>query len=169
MRRLSVFCDRLLGAPKGAIHEKRLPHYLPISDFLHGIFQRCNQAAPLVATMQPEPRERRGSAVTAIERRAEIMRILTARRSSNIRTLAAEMGVHERTIRRDVVELTTRYPLETQQGKGGCVKVTQWYHPHRNIFFRRAAARPCRDHANGQRAASQSPARNAPGIWLSEK
>ena len=32
--------------------------------------------------------------MTAIERREEIMRILTARRSSNIRTLAAEMGAY---------------------------------------------------------------------------
>lgn len=97
-------------------------------------FQRCNQAAPLVATMQPEPRERRGSAVTAIERRAEIMRILTARRSSNIRTLAAEMGVCRRTICTDIEILTADYPLETSRGKGGCVKVAQWYHPHRNIL-----------------------------------
>lgn len=68
------------------------------------------------------------------ERREEIMRILTTRRHETMSRLAMELGVHERTIRRDVVELTTRYPLETQQGNGGCVKVAQWYHPHRNIL-----------------------------------
>lgn len=72
--------------------------------------------------------------MTAIERRAEIMRILTARRSSNIRTLAAEMGVCRRTICTDIEILTADYPLETSRGNGGCVKVAQWYHPHRNIL-----------------------------------
>lgn len=72
--------------------------------------------------------------MTAIERRAEIMRILTARRSTNIRTLAAELGVCRRTICSDIEILTADYPLETQQGNGGCVRVAQWYHPHRNIF-----------------------------------
>lgn len=72
--------------------------------------------------------------MTTIERRAEIMRILTARRSSNIRTLAAEMGVCRRTICTDIEILTADYPLETSRGNGGCVKVAQWYHPHRNIL-----------------------------------
>ena len=57
--------------------------------------------------------------MTAIERRAEIMRILTARRSSNIRTLAAEMGVCRRTICTDIEVLTADYPLETSRGNGG--------------------------------------------------
>lgn len=26
------------------------------------------------------------------------------------------------------------HPLETQRGHGGCVKVADWYHPHRNIL-----------------------------------
>ena len=44
------------------------------------------------------------------------------------------MGVSERTIRRDVLALTADRPLETQQGNGGCVKVADNYHPHRNTF-----------------------------------
>ena len=44
------------------------------------------------------------------------------------------LQVTTRTIQNDVVALTVDYPLETQQGKGGCVKVAQWYHPHRNIL-----------------------------------
>lgn len=72
--------------------------------------------------------------MTAIERRTEIMRILTARRSTNIRTLAAELGVCRRTICTDIEILTADYPLETSRGNGGCVKVAEWYHPHRNMF-----------------------------------
>jgi len=72
--------------------------------------------------------------VTAIERRAEIMRILVARRSANIRVLAAELGVCRRTICADIEILTVDYPLETVRGNGGCVRVAEWYHPYRNIM-----------------------------------
>ena len=72
--------------------------------------------------------------MTMNERRAEIMRILTARRSITMPELARRFQVTTRTIQNDVVALTVDYPLETQQGKGGCVKVAQWYHPHRNIL-----------------------------------
>ena len=72
--------------------------------------------------------------MTANERRAEIMRIMTARRQESMGRLALELGVTRRTIRSDITALTIDYPLETQQGKGGCVKVAQWYHPHRNIL-----------------------------------
>ena len=68
------------------------------------------------------------------ERRAEIMRILIARRSETQATLAAELGVSVSTVYRDIVRLTVDYPLETQRGNGGCVKVADWYHPHRNIL-----------------------------------
>ena len=68
------------------------------------------------------------------ERRAEIMRILIARRSETQTTLAAELGVSVSTVYRDIVRLTVDYPLEPQRGNGGCVKVADWYHPHRNIL-----------------------------------
>ena len=72
--------------------------------------------------------------MTANERRAEIMRILTARRQESMGRLALELGVTRRTIRSDITALTVDYPLETKQGNGGCVKVADWYHPHRNLL-----------------------------------
>ena len=72
--------------------------------------------------------------MTANERRAEIMRILIACRHETADRLAAELGVTARTIRTDIAVLTVDYPLETSRGNGGCVKVADWYHPHRNIF-----------------------------------
>lgn len=48
--------------------------------------------------------------------------------------LALELGVTRHTIRSDITALTVDYPLETQRGNGGCVKVADWYHPHRNIL-----------------------------------
>lgn len=70
----------------------------------------------------------------ANERRLEIMRILTARRQDTIGNLARELGVCERTVRRDVETLTVDYPLETRQGNGGCVMVAEWYYPHKNLL-----------------------------------
>ena len=72
--------------------------------------------------------------MTSAERRAEIMRILTVRRSETASRLASELEVSPSTIYRDVLALTAEYPLETQRGNGGCVKVADWYHPHRNIL-----------------------------------
>ena len=72
--------------------------------------------------------------MTAAERRAEIMRILTARRYETAARLARELGVCVNTIRRDILILMADHPLETQRGNGGCVKVADWYHPHRNIL-----------------------------------
>ena len=67
--------------------------------------------------------------MNANERRAEIMRILTARRCTTMPELAQEFAVTTRTIRNDIVALTVDYPLETRQGNGGCV-----YLPDRNIL-----------------------------------
>ena len=72
--------------------------------------------------------------MTANERRAEIMRIMTARRQESMGRLALELGVTRRTIRSDITALTVDYPLETRQGNGGCVYLPDWYHPHRNIL-----------------------------------
>ena len=65
--------------------------------------------------------------MTANERRVEIMRIMTARRQESMGRLALELGVTRRTIRSDITALTVDYPLETQRGNGGCVKVADWY------------------------------------------
>ena len=72
--------------------------------------------------------------MTAIERRQEIMRILTARRSETAPHLARELGVCLNTIRTDIKTLTREFPLETSRGNGGCVRVAEWYHPHRNVL-----------------------------------
>jgi predicted DNA-binding transcriptional regulator YafY len=70
------------------------------------------------------------------ERRTEILKVLVARRSEKICNLAFQLGVSIRTIKYDIEMLTAEYPLETVRGHGGCVKVADWYHPHKNIFSR---------------------------------
>lgn len=72
--------------------------------------------------------------MSANERRAEIMRIMVARRQENMQVLASELGVSDRTIRNDIVALTAEYPLETNRGNGGGVRIAEWYHPHKNIM-----------------------------------
>jgi DeoR/GlpR family transcriptional regulator of sugar metabolism len=68
------------------------------------------------------------------------MRILVLERHITMQQLAAEFGVTDRTIRSDVAVLTVDYPLKTVRGNGGCVKLADWYHPHRNILSRRHQA-----------------------------
>ena len=72
----------------------------------------------------------------ANERRAEIMRILIGKRHVTMRALADELHVTTRTIRTDITALTADYPLETTRGNGGCVKLADWYHPHKRLFSR---------------------------------
>ena len=72
--------------------------------------------------------------MSANERRAEIMRIMVARRQENMQVLASELGVSDRTIRNDIVALTAEYPLDTYRGIGGGVRSAEWYHPLKNIM-----------------------------------
>lgn len=84
----------------------------------------------------------------AVERRQQILELLCQRRKDTMQNLAAERGVSERTIRRDVEILTRSYPLETVCGRyGGGVRVADWYHldrqrmsPRQTALLRRLAA-----------------------------
>ena len=62
------------------------------------------------------------------ERREMLLEALLQRREDTITNLASEFGVNERTIRRDIEQLTSSYPLETVRGRyGGGVRVADWY------------------------------------------
>ena len=84
----------------------------------------------------------------AVERRQQILELLCQRRKDTMQNLAAELGVSERTIRRDVEILTRSYPLETVCSRyGGGVRVADWYHldrqrmsPRQTALLRRLAA-----------------------------
>ena len=64
------------------------------------------------------------------------MRILIGKRHETMRALADELHVTTRTIRTDITALTADYPLETARGNGGCVKLADWYHPHKRLLSR---------------------------------
>ena len=69
-----------------------------------------------------------GESVRINDRQQQIINLLCQRRSDTVQNLAAELGVCERTIRRDIEELTLTYPLETVRGRyGGGVKMADWY------------------------------------------
>lgn len=70
----------------------------------------------------------------ANERRTEIAKLMEVRRISTVVELAADLQVSERTIRRDILELSVDIPLETIQGNGGGVHIADWYHPHKNML-----------------------------------
>ena len=77
----------------------------------------------------------------AVERRQQILELLCQRRKDTMQNLAAELGVSERTIRRDVEILTRSYPLETVCGRyGGGVRVADWYHLDRQRMSPRQTA-----------------------------
>lgn len=62
------------------------------------------------------------------ERRNEIMKQLCHRRYDTISNLAFEFGVSERTIRRDIEELSLTEPIYTQSGRyGGGVYIVDGY------------------------------------------
>ena len=70
-------------------------------------------------------------------RQAEIIRVLRGRRTETVPNLAREFGVSKNTIYRDIEQLSVDYPsLTTQRGNGGGVTLSDWKHPHRNIFSR---------------------------------
>ena len=75
------------------------------------------------------------------ERRRQIMDVLSVRRSDTAENLAVEFGVSERTIRRDIEELTLRFPLETVRGgHGGGIRLCGWYRPYRRTLSPEQAA-----------------------------
>ena len=62
------------------------------------------------------------------DRQQQIINLLSPRRNDTVQNLAAELSVCERTIRRDIEELTLTHPLETVRGRyGGGVKMADWY------------------------------------------
>ena len=64
--------------------------------------------------------------MNASERRQQLLEVLCQRRQDTVENLASEFGVSERTIRRDIGELTLQYPIETKCGRHG-VRVADWY------------------------------------------
>jgi predicted DNA-binding transcriptional regulator YafY len=73
--------------------------------------------------------------VKATERRQAILDALVLRREDTVENLAHEFGVSERTIQRDVAELSLSYPIESVAGRyGGGIKVAAWYRPYRRTL-----------------------------------
>lgn len=70
----------------------------------------------------------------ASERRTALMKLLCRRRCETIFNLAAEFGVSERTIRRDIETLSLTEPIYTRTGRYGGVYVTDTYDMDRLTF-----------------------------------
>ena len=74
--------------------------------------------------------------MTTRERQAEIISILTGRKSETVPRLALELGVSKNTIYRDIEILAKEYPILTRQGNGGGVTLTDRHRTHKNLFSR---------------------------------
>jgi len=79
--------------------------------------------------------------LSANERRKFIIEKLSAQRSVTVRELQDELGVNERTIRRDITELSAEYPVYTKQGGAGGIYVQDgWYLSSRHLSGIQASA-----------------------------
>ena len=69
-------------------------------------------------------------------RREEIIRILLVGTKTTVPKLAAQLSVSERTIHRDLLELTVDrgYPIDTETGRNGGVFMHDFKHAHKRIF-----------------------------------
>lgn len=65
----------------------------------------------------------------AQERRMMIFSVLCSRRCDTVGHLAAEFGVSDKTMRRDIASLTLSFPIETTRGRYGGVKLADWFFP----------------------------------------
>ena len=82
-----------------------------------------------------------GESVRINDRQQQIIDLLCQRRSDTVQNLATELGFSERTIRRDIEELTLTYPLETVRGRyGGGVRIADWYFQDRPKLSPKQAA-----------------------------
>lgn len=77
--------------------------------------------------------------MSVIERRLEILRIMNAKRKSNVAELAETLNVSTRTIQRDIQALITVVPLVCISGNGGGIQLLDGYHLHNNIFTKEEA------------------------------
>ena len=84
--------------------------------------------------IQPQQTEGGEQPMTALDRREAILDALCVRRHDQVKSLAAEFGVSERTIRNDLLVLGCSYPIETTRGNGGGVKIADWYHRDRRYL-----------------------------------
>ena len=74
--------------------------------------------------------------MNVIERRLEILRIMNAKRKSNV---AEALNVSTRTVQRDIQALITVVPLVCISGNGGGIQLLDGYHLHSNIFTKEEA------------------------------
>ena len=65
---------------------------------------------------------------SAIDRRQQVLEIISDRRIVQIDNLSAELGVSRRTIERDILMLSCSHPIITENWRGGGVRAMNgWY------------------------------------------
>jgi predicted DNA-binding transcriptional regulator YafY len=76
--------------------------------------------------------------VSTEARREEIIRILMGGERTTAPELAAQLGVSERTIFRDLSVLTVErgYPIDTETGRAGGISMRNFRHSHKRILSR---------------------------------
>ena len=78
--------------------------------------------------------------MTATERREEIMNTLIHCRRTTQARLAEEFGVSRQTLYADLLQLSLVYPIETERGHGGGVRLASWFQPGTNVLAKEQIA-----------------------------
>ena len=109
---------------------------------LPGLFfcESGHGVSALTGRMQTRREAKGGSSVETAERRNAIMKILCRRRHETMMNLASELGVSDRTIRRDIESLSLTEPIYTQSGRyGGGVYLVDGYSMDRMYLSQEAS------------------------------
>ena len=74
--------------------------------------------------------------MSTVSRREEIIRILLGGAKTTVPKLATQLSVSERTIHRDLLELTVDrgYPIDTETGRNGGIFMHDFKHAHKHIL-----------------------------------
>ena len=74
--------------------------------------------------------------MTPNERRMEILKLLIKRKGDTLGNLAFEFNVSKRTIQYDIERLSLSYPIYTQAGNGGGIRIDKDYELGNRTFNR---------------------------------
>ena len=72
--------------------------------------------------------------MSSAERRDRLIRILKMTETVTVKYLSNRLQVSERTILRDIIELSTRYPIATQPGRHGGVSLLHTSEPPKTVL-----------------------------------
>lgn len=73
--------------------------------------------------------------MSPMERRTQILEIVSAKRFVKMSELSSRLGVSDRTVRMDIADLMLSYPIDTRTGPyGGVYAMDGWHYGDRFLY-----------------------------------